>query len=115
MLSAFGSVHPAFRKDKTIMEKMTREDVDNMILESFGSIGEGNIFVQFLEEYDGLLSDFKKADLEIDRGTASYLSCIIVAQMNAINIMREVLYKIFCKDETETKQEITEEGKHVSD
>ena len=36
MLSAFGSVHPAFRKDKTIMEKMTREDVDNMILESFG-------------------------------------------------------------------------------
>lgn len=95
------------------MDKMTREDIDKMILEGFENIGEGNIFVQFLEQCDGLLSDFKKAALEIDRETASYLSCIIVAQMNAINIIREVLYKIFCADETETTKETTEVNENV--
>lgn len=81
---------------------MKREDIDRIVLESFKDIEE-EISIQFFNKREEILSDFRKADLEIDRQMVECLSCIITAQTNAINAMREILYKIFCKDEEETK------------
>ena len=38
-----GGVHPEFRKDRIRMDKITREDIDNMIIESFQETGSDDV------------------------------------------------------------------------
>lgn len=99
---------------------MTREDINKMILESFENAGAEKILPQFshtLDTLDTILSCLKGNGIDPNGHdafyTASYLSCIITAQTNAINIMREVLYKIFCADEPEATKETTEVNENV--
>lgn len=99
------------------MRKMTREDIDNMILESFENAGAEKILPQFSDTLDTILSCLKGNGIDPNGHdafyTASYLSCIITAQTNAIHTIREVLYKIFCSNESETTKETTEVNENV--
>lgn len=97
------------------MDKMTREDIDNMILESFQETGSDDVLSRFSDSLNSNISALEENGIDLSDQLTIFLSSIITAQTNAINTIREVLYKIFCEDETETKQENTEADKHVSD
>lgn len=103
-----GGVHPEFRKDRIIMDKITREDIDSMIMESFKETGSDDVLSGFSDSLNSNISALKENGMELDDQVIIFLSSIITAQTNAINTIRRVLYKIFCSNETETAKGTTE-------
>lgn len=106
------SALPPFRKDRTIMNKMKREDIDNMVLESMLETGSDDILSKFSENLNGIISELEENKTDLDSQVTILASCIETAQMNAISTMRNVLYKIFCEDNEEYKSITTGGNKH---
>ena len=103
-----GGVHPEFRKDRIIMDKITMECMDNMIMESFHETGSDDVLSRFSDSLNSNISALEESGMELDDQVIIFLSSIITAQTNAINTIRGVLYKIFCEAETETTRKTTE-------
>lgn len=90
------------------MKKMKREEIDRIILDSFQEIGDDTLskvfdnvaIVKAAMEKDGIV------DGQIDFA-AQLISCIMTAQMNAVNTMRNALYKVLCEDNEEPIQPAT--------
>ena len=89
------------------MNKMKREDIDNMVLESMLDTESDDILSRFSENLNGIVSELEENKDDLDSQITIFASCIMTAQMNAINTMRNVLYKIFCDDNEEIKSVTT--------
>lgn len=103
MLNVKSGICPAFRKDKTAMKKMKREDIDKMITESLQETGSDNILQKFSDNLSSIISIQEESGSNMSDRITIFLSGIMTAQMNAVSTIREVLYKLFCEDETEDK------------
>lgn len=110
-----GGVHPEFRKDRIIMDKITMEYMDNMIMESFHETGSDDVLSRFSDSLNSNISALEENGMELDDQIIIFLSSIITAQTNAINTIRGVLYKIFCEAETETTRKTTEVNENAQD
>lgn len=110
-----GGVHPEFRKDRIIMDKITMEYMDNMIMESFHETGSNDVLSRFSDSLNSNISALEESGMELDDQVIIFLSSIITAQTNAINTIRGVLYKIFCEAETETTRKTTEVNENAQD
>ncbi len=86
------------------MDKITREDIDNMIMGSFHETGSDDVLSGFSDSLNSNISALEENGLELDGQVIIFLSSIITAQTNAINTIRGVLYKIFCSDEAKTTE-----------
>lgn len=95
------------------MNKMKKEDIDRIISESVLETGSDNILLKFSKNLDEFISLLEESEENLDVKIVIFLSCIMTAQVNAVDIMRDVLYKIFCKDEEETKHTINGGDKHA--
>lgn len=94
------------------MNKMKREDIDNMVLESMLETESGDILSKFSENLNNIISELEENKDDLDSQITIFASCIMTAQMNAINTMRNVLYKIFCDDNEEIKSITTGGNAH---
>lgn len=103
---------PASGKGK-IMDKIRREDIDKMILESFQETGSDDVLSGFSDSLNSNIAALEENGIDLDDQVTIFLSSIITAQANAINTIRRVLYKIFCPDETSINQKTTEVNKNV--
>ena len=110
-----GGVHPEFRKDRIIMDKITMECMDNMIMESFHETGSDDVLSRFSDSLNSNISALEESGMELDDQVIIFLSSIITAQTNAINTIRGVLYIIFCEAETETTRKTTEVNENAQD
>ncbi len=95
------------------MDKITREDIDSMIMESFQETGSDDVLSGFSDSLNSNISALEENGMELDDQVIIFLSSIITAQTNAINTIRGVLYKIFCSNETETSNRTTEANENA--
>lgn len=94
------------------MDKMKREDIDKIMLESMVKTGSDDILLRFSENLNGILSELEKNKMDLDSQVTILASCIETAQINAVNIIHEVLYRLFCEDNVELAQTATGGSKH---
>lgn len=80
------------------MEKVKKDYIDRIILESFQET-VGDIQLKFLNNLTAVQSALEEDGIDDDNGSAAlFLSCIITAQTNAIATMRKTLHRLFCDD-----------------
>ena len=70
------------------MDKITREDIDNMIMGSFHETGSDDVLSGFSDSLNSNISALEENGLELDGQVIIFLSSIITAQTNAINTIR---------------------------
>ncbi len=97
------------------MDKTTKEDIDRIISESVLETGSDKILLKFSKNLNEFLTLLEESEENLDDRIAIFLSCIMTAQVNAVNIMRDVLYKIVCKNEEETKHTTNGGSEHAQD
>lgn len=98
-----------FRNGRIDMSKMKKEDIDRMIMESVLETESSDILSKFSENLHNLNASLEKNKENVNGQTTILLSSIMTAQVNAVNIMRNVLYKICYEDGTQGGTG----GKHV--
>ncbi len=87
------------------MCKMNREDIDRIIIESILETGGSDILSKFSENLHNLNDSLEGDKENIDGQVTIFLSSIMTAQINAVDIMRNTLYKIFCEDGTNPQED----------
>ena len=97
------------------MDKTTKEDIDRIISESVLETGSDKILLKFSKNLNEFISLLEESEENLDDQIEIFLSCIMTAQVNAVNIMRDVLYKIVCKNEEETKHTTNGGSEHAQD
>ena len=91
------------------MVKMKKEEIDNIIAESFIETKSCDIWQAFLDNMDNLEASLKKDNAEFNDISIMFAAAIQTALISSINTMREVLYKLCCEDdETENTDEVSE-------
>ncbi len=85
------------------MIKMKKEDIDNIIMESFLKTDSNNIWQDFLENMDNLETSLKTNNAEYNDTTIIFAAAIQTALCNSLDTVREILYKLCCEDDDTEK------------
>lgn len=85
------------------MVRMKKEEIDNIIDESALKTDSYNIWQKFLENIDNVEETLKINNAEYNDTTVIFAAAIETALCNSINMMREILYRLYCEDDDTKK------------
>lgn len=77
---------------------MKREEIDQLILESFEKADGKNFWDLYINSIKFLEDESQKSQEKMDTFSILFAACISTAQKTCINIMREILYTLCCKE-----------------
>lgn len=89
------------------MNKMKKDAIDRIISESVLETGSSNVLPKLSNNLDIIRSAAEESGIDINDPLITAISCIMTAQVNAVDVMRSVLCKIFCEDNEEPMQTAT--------